>query len=541
MKSRIDRAEAAVAALLTIGAIWLQGVAAASAGPLWRDEANTVALATMPTMSEVWRNLQFDSFPLLWIGIIRVYSGIVGPSNDAAYRALGFAVGVGVTAALWIVARSINRSPPLVSLVLFGLCPSFILWGPSARAYGFGILLIFLTVALLWRFTREPTPLRWAIAGLFALAAVQTLYYNAVLLLAFGVGAIAVCWTRRKWSAAAGVVAIGATAAISLVAYVSVIRDAATWNALVQIPDYSLGWFLKMLDQTLRPGGSWVPLIWAEAFILAIVVGARAFRSGSGDTFTRERRDAVLFSLVALVTGSVGLFGFLNLLSYYTAPWYYLPLLALAAVCIDALSGALVVTPTARAFRLASVVVLGAATLVPATRAVNTRRSNVDVIASQLRERAIAGDAVFVHVWYYGVSLERYYRGSVPWTTIPPIDSHALHRYDLIKTWMTAADQRTPVRSVIDLAAASLQRGGKVFIVGDLPRPRGTGLPRVLPPAPVPGLGWPEQGYNDQWGEMVGHYLRSHAATITAIPVSPEGRVSQYENLRLLVAEGWRP
>ena len=39
------RLEAAVAAILTVAAVWLNYVAAVSGGALWRDEANTVGLA----------------------------------------------------------------------------------------------------------------------------------------------------------------------------------------------------------------------------------------------------------------------------------------------------------------------------------------------------------------------------------------------------------------------------------------------------------------------------------------------------------------
>ena len=39
---------------------------AMNAGPLWRDETNTFNLAHMPSLRDIWHNMQFDSFPLLW-------------------------------------------------------------------------------------------------------------------------------------------------------------------------------------------------------------------------------------------------------------------------------------------------------------------------------------------------------------------------------------------------------------------------------------------------------------------------------------------
>src|ERR1700730_1159028 len=40
-------------------------------GGLWRDEANSVQLSTLPTLNEVWRSLDFDSFPILFFAILR--------------------------------------------------------------------------------------------------------------------------------------------------------------------------------------------------------------------------------------------------------------------------------------------------------------------------------------------------------------------------------------------------------------------------------------------------------------------------------------
>ena len=106
MRVDIRKAEAATAALLTLGAVWLRYVTARSAGGLWRDEANTVGLATLPTLGEVWSNLQYDSFPLLWVVIVRQLVSVFGPMNDAAFRATGFVVGMLILAAVWF-----NRFP----------------------------------------------------------------------------------------------------------------------------------------------------------------------------------------------------------------------------------------------------------------------------------------------------------------------------------------------------------------------------------------------------------------------------------------------
>lgn len=541
MDQSTRRAEVAVAICITCAAILLHAYGAVSAGPLWRDEANTIGLATLPTLQDVWANLQFDSFPLLWILIVRQAARIFGTMNDVAFRAIGFTVGAGVVAMLWLSARTLNRSVPLISLLLLGLAPSFILWGGSIRAYGFGMMLIILTVSLLWRFVMRPGRATWAAAALAALASVHALYYNSVLLLAFGCGAIAVCARHKQWRQALAIAAIGLISAVSLLPYLEVISAASTWNVLVQMPDYTFGWFLRMLYETTRPGGFWMPVVWAEFFILALVVAVQAIRSDNGSTRLSLDHDVTLFAGTALVVGSVGLFVFLNTLSYITAPWYYLPMLTLVAVSVDAISGARVRNPRPRQMRLIVVLVLAIATIPPSVRSVGMRRTNVDVIASQLRQSAKPGDVVLVNVWYYGVSFNRYYDGAAPWMTIPPIGFHRFHRYDLTKQRMGLSDQTLAVSAAVSAASASLRRGDRVFIVGYLPFPQVADAPRALPAGPLPGAGWAEDAYHAQWGAMVGYYLRRHAGRISEVAVSPPGHVSDYENLGLTIVEGWRP
>src|SRR5687768_14928693 len=167
-------------------------MAVTSAGALWRDEAGTVGLATMPAIGDVWKYLQHEAPPILWPLLLREFITLVGPMNDPAFRLLGFCVGMGVVAALWLYAWTFRHSFPLLSLALLAMSPSLIVWGDSIRAYGFGILLILLVGVLLWRFLEKPGAWRFAAVAVAAIASVQTLFYNSVLLLAFCAGGVAV-------------------------------------------------------------------------------------------------------------------------------------------------------------------------------------------------------------------------------------------------------------------------------------------------------------------------------------------------------------
>jgi len=260
--------------------------------------------------------------------------------NDVAFRSLGFVIGVGILGALWLNARAFRHRLPLFSLVLLGMAPSVIIWGDSTRAYGFGILLILITCALLWRFLEKPNLLRFVAVAVLAVASVQTLFYNAVLLLAFCAGAVAMSAHERDWKKAGQVILIGALAAVSMLPYVATIREASGWNGLVRIPGYDLSRFFHKLNETLGSGGKWGLLLWMELLLIAVFAASRALRWGGPRRLQEHERKVVIFCLVTLTVGIPGNFFFLKTLSYPTAPWYYLAMLALVGAEVGAEVGA---------------------------------------------------------------------------------------------------------------------------------------------------------------------------------------------------------
>ena len=55
----------AIAALVTLCAVYLHALFFLNAGGLWRDEVDLVNLSLLPSVSEVWQNLPHDSSPIL--------------------------------------------------------------------------------------------------------------------------------------------------------------------------------------------------------------------------------------------------------------------------------------------------------------------------------------------------------------------------------------------------------------------------------------------------------------------------------------------
>jgi hypothetical protein len=526
-----------VALMLTLAACSLHIVFLIHAGALWRDEANTIGLATMSSLSEVWANLQFDSFPILWLLVVRTLAAC-GLAGDAALRATGFCVGLGLIAALWFAARSLKCGFPLFSIALLALSPSTIVWGDSMRAYGLGMCLIVVTFGLVWRFIEAPSRTLFALAALAAVCSVQTLYYNAVLLFAFCLGAVAVAVRRRAWTAGLLVLSIGALAALSLVPYRGTIRNVGQWSALVRVPSYDFSLFWIKLNQALAPAGSFIVWVWLALFVAAIGVGIVSQGWPSALGITTSQRDVALFALVTLLIGVIAYYGFLKALRYPTQPWYYVTLMTLTAVTVDTLFGSTLQNrPTPRIAKLALVVAIATLSAHRAYESCGIRRTNLDTIAAKLEKAADAGDVIVVAPWYFGVTFERYYKGATQWMTLPPLADHRIHRYDLMKERMAA---KKPLDPVLEAMANALSSGKRVWMVGNLTYlPRGT-IPPILAPAPDDSFGWDENAYRATWSMQAEYLLLTCALETEVVGLPSDQPISSYENAKLIMARGWK-
>src|SRR5205085_11063672 len=65
-----------------LAAVWLVLITL-NAGPLWRDEVNSINIARMPSFHEFWSNLTFESFPPLWLLLLRVWNLLGLAGSDA--------------------------------------------------------------------------------------------------------------------------------------------------------------------------------------------------------------------------------------------------------------------------------------------------------------------------------------------------------------------------------------------------------------------------------------------------------------------------
>jgi hypothetical protein len=284
------------------------------------------------------------------------------------------------------------------------------------------------------------------------------------------------------------------------------------------------------------------PIHWCYFPLMAVAIAwcdRRFARAVPGDNPPANRKsqianDLSLFAGVTLLVAIPGFAGFLWYAALTTEPWYFLPLLALAAVAFE-----MGLPPASRHLR-AAVFGFAAATLVlgiPAAQdGLNWRFTNVDRLTRQLAAGAGPGDFVVVSPWYCGISFDRYYQGPASWNTLPPLADHSSHRYDLVKEQMQTPHAIAPV---LDRIAATLQAGHCVWFVGTSGIPKSGATHTADPPLPpLKNTGWADPPYSSAWAAQAAEFLQDHSRWFTQIDAAPAENVAR-ENLKLFMAEGW--
>jgi hypothetical protein len=535
-ENTIKRVENVVVIALMVFLVILHFIFFLHSGVLWRDEISTVNLINLPLWSALWGNLHFDSFPVLWILLLKAWSAAGLASTDATLRLLGLIIGFGVLSALWYAARSLEMRLPIISLVLFAMSP-VVFFGDTLRAYGLGVLLILLSLGAMWRFLRHPTVMRMILCAAIIILSVHSLYHNSFLVFAICVSAAVVGVYRRQRKVILFSLGTGMIAAISLLPYIGIISKVGDYNVIMKFP-ITLSWICDKLKQTIDPSGILLTWIWITLALFTIII-LIWFLVKSMPTRFGEQKDLAVFLLSTMVISVIAYIFFIKILSYPTQSWYYLPLLAILIVIIDkAIDIVCKNNLSRRVIRIVCVLGVAAATFTNSWDAAHIRRTNMDVLATKLETLVGKNDLIVVTRHYYGISFARYYKGSVSWVTLPEIADHSGHRYDLVKNKMMESE---PIKHLLQKTISTMQGGNNVWLVGGLDFLRPGEIPRELPPAPNSSYGWSEGAYLSAWSDMVAYTLQTYGQTLTFISIPVDDPVSELENLPLMVVGGWRP
>jgi hypothetical protein len=515
----------------TLAAVVLHIIYLNNAGGLWRDEASSVHLATMPTFGAMWGALDV---PVLFPGLLRGWCAIGLGQSDFGLRVLGFMVGIAILGAIWLNTRTMGFGFPFISLGLLASSTTIVRWGDSLRPYGIACLFILLALGQLWALANQPTLRRFLLGCLWAILSVHGLYQSAFLVAAACSAASLVCLMRRKPRIALLPLAVGLSAAISLLPYIRhLTRFGSGYRVLRTGFNARVAW--SSLSDALGSPMLWEKYIW---ICLLIIVGGIGIACLDVKYVKRDKDyfGLALFGATACGIGTAGFCIFLGLAQLPTQPWYFLPLMPFTAMCMDAAMAKWFAQH--RAWGGALVGLICALSLPAALGQARWRQTNIDLLAAQLQEEAKPTDLIVVYPWYHGITFNRYYKGNTPWTTIPQISDLYVHRYDLVKEKLEA---KQPIQPILNRISQALSAGNRLWIVGTLPvaAPDETGPPPDLPPAPEGPYGWSDVPYNYVWGRQMERFISAHGGQIELVPTNQEGTVSIYENASLSVAKGW--
>lgn len=504
------------------------------AGPLWRDEISSVTLATRSSLAEFWATLIYDPCPAFFFILLRAWHALVG-NSDFALRVLGFLIGVFAIAAFWIAGRLTARRPPLIALGLLGFSPTLIVWGDSLRAYGLAVACIAITFGCFWRVIENPRASVVFAATAAAIASVQSLFTNALLIFACGTAAAVVAVRRGEWPRALLVLGIGGVAGITLLPYVPVLQTTKDW-ATIRSYALPLRAYTDVLREALEQAGPAAPWAWIVLALAALLSAILLQRGGATDQQAARRADAALYAVIATGIAFFATIAFFRALSWPTSIWYYLPMLAVAAVSIDLALDLSRLVGKASLIRAATAIVLVLLSLSAVVAKVQVRASNLDIVADLLERQAGPEDLIVLQPFTDGITFQRYFNGPTKWMTIPVLEDLTLHRWDHMMDQLRRPDA---IRPVLDNVARTLHRGNKVWVISTYPifaqekRPPPV---RPLQPGDQRRLG----NFVSGWAALLVHQLQTHAASMSGVMLPGDQTVNPYEDAHIVMFSGWK-
>jgi hypothetical protein len=475
--------------------------------------------------------------------VVRAWSWL-GFGSDFGFRMLGFLTGLLDLGAMWLAARSLKLKFPLFLLVFAALNPLFIIYGDSMRAWGWGLGWLTLEFAMLWRVLESPTRWRVALAILAGIAAVQSTYYNSVLLFVFCSAGMIVAMRRSQWRTALLMPGICAVAGLTMLPYVNFFRSNVDRYSFVRQPFQVRDFIDKLLDamsgqepfgQELLDLRVW----WILLMLAAVLVVAWQFLPKKLGVPDRQK-DLLLFAGIIMVLSVPAYFMFLHELKFVTSPWYYLSLIMAGALGLETIFSVAENWERGRLFRLVTVVIILVVAVPPVFPVVKVRMTNIDLAAKHLNNVAAKNDLIVVNPYNWVVSFERDYSGAAPCFSLPAIKGR-LQRYDLLKELLLRHDRKAVIQDVLNDAQRTLQAGGRVWIVSRAGFSIGGFHSEPAPPAYSANPGLNDQlEVLDYWADAAGYFLQEHSLRHESIAIPGSDNVSKYEKVELMMFSGWR-
>ena len=374
----------AVAAASVVGVV-LFGV---SSGELWLDEAQSVAIARLPT-GDLFDALRNDGAPPLYYLVLHAWIRVFGESTTAV-RSLSGVFALASLPAMWFLARALaGRHVAWSATALLATSPFLIRYSTETRMYSAVVLLVLLGGMALVRAAASPTIPRLALVSLASGALLLTHYWAFYLIGALLVAlAIDARRGRTSWRLVGAIAAGGVLFLPWLPTFLFQIRHTgAPWAGRPTLGDFveQLRAYAGRPDDLDSAG--WV--LWLLLIVL-VTLGAFARRGRSGIVELRWQGNEHGRQLGLITAATLGLAFVVGLVAdapvaaRYTAVAFPLVVL-LATLGLHTIGG------RAATVLLAIATVAG---VLGGYDAASTERTAAPRVAAELERRARPGDVV---------------------------------------------------------------------------------------------------------------------------------------------------
>jgi mannosyltransferase len=250
-----------------------------STGPLWLDEAQSVAIARLPVGAPLFDALRQDSAPPLYYLLLHGWMAVFG-DGDLAVRTLSGLFAVAALPLFYLLGRRLGGSAELGGLmvVLCAVNPWLVRYAIETRMYSLVILLAAIAVLAMLRLRSRPASGPAALLAVTGALLLYTHYWSIFLLASFG--AVLAWWALRgrRPAGVTGLVALAAAGIAYLPWVPSLIFQSAhtgtPWTGRPQvvrtIQVVWLDWFTG--------GGRVMPFLLPALAVLLVVGAARLDR-----------------------------------------------------------------------------------------------------------------------------------------------------------------------------------------------------------------------------------------------------------------------
>ncbi|MGA2258021.1 MAG: hypothetical protein ABSG53_25430, partial [Thermoguttaceae bacterium] len=378
--------------LICLLVVVLHAVLYSRSGAFWRDECSSILLSRAPSWSEMWSGLVTDSFPGLFVSVLRVWTETGLGSGDAGIRLLGILISIGTMISVVLSCRAMQVKVPVLAVVLATLNPTVFYMGTSIRAYGLAALLIVACFAAFWRVAVRPT--RWNLALSFVLAvlSIHCNYQNCYLLFGIGVAAAVVAAVNRKFLRSLLILAICAIAASTMLVYLPTIARYRGEMSAVNHHQLGIGEIGATLMLALTAGNRFLSAAWIALAVSPLVLLAlrRVQRAGSPAMLTSPAPQ--IYCLLTVILSAFTGAAFFKANAMTPIVWHYVPFIALCAVAVERGIQDRRYPQWISSRKFVVAVSLAIVCLPTDWDAARLRRTNIDKIAAFLESDARPGD-----------------------------------------------------------------------------------------------------------------------------------------------------